>query len=195
MDRYIKRVSFMVTILAIISYIYFDRAIALYSVNEPKVIKDIFSFITNFGLSQYYLIPSLLLFFISLIYCNKKFANAFLYIFTTVALSGILSIILKVIFARYRPPKFINDHLYGFNWFDFGYIVNSFPSGHSITALSAYTAFALLIPRLKWLFLSLGVLIAISRVMVGVHYFSDILIGSLIGFLSSIYLYKKFYGG
>lgn len=181
-----------VLFIAIISYIFFDKTIATFFASNSCYVKDFISYFSKFGISKYYLIGSFLIF----ILCYRSFktlSKAALYIFVTTATSGIIIIIIKIVFARYRPPKFINEELYGFNWFDIGYIVNSFPSGHSATAFSVFVALALLLPKYRWFFLLFASLIAFSRVTIGVHYFSDILVGSLIGTLTSLYFYKKFY--
>jgi membrane-associated phospholipid phosphatase len=57
----------------------------------------------------------------------------------------------------------------------------SFPSGHSATAFAAATAVALVYPRLRAPILALAGLVALSRVYLGVHYWSDVLVGSLVG--------------
>ncbi len=191
----IFKVSILATmLLALISYFFLDKSIANYFANNHNL-KDIFSFITNFGLSEIYLIPSAVIFLIFLKF-NKRVSNSALYIFLSVAISGILSIVIKMIFARYRPPMLLgNEHLYGFSWFDFGYLVNSFPSGHSTTAFSAFIGFSLLFPKFKWLFYLFATLIAVSRVVLDVHFLSDILIGALLGTLTSYYLYYNYFKG
>jgi len=192
MKNYLRVTIFATLSIALISYFFFDKTLASYFASNPCCIKAFLSAFTDFGISTFYLISSFLIFILAKKY-NQKLSKDALYLFSSVAISGILVIIIKVIFARYRPPKFINEELYGFNWFDVGYIVNSFPSGHSTTAFSVFVSLAMLFPKYRWPFVIFASLIALSRVALGVHYFSDILVGSLLGTLVSLYLYSKFY--
>jgi undecaprenyl-diphosphatase len=57
----------------------------------------------------------------------------------------------------------------------------SFPSGHAATAFAAATAVGLLHPRLRVPLLALAGMVALSRVYLGVHFWSDVLVGSLLG--------------
>jgi undecaprenyl-diphosphatase len=57
----------------------------------------------------------------------------------------------------------------------------SFPSGHTLHAV-AFTLVALAYyPPLAWLLIPFTVLIALSRVVLGLHYPSDVLVGALLG--------------
>ncbi len=175
-------------ILGVISYNYFDRELALYFyANLTGVKEQIVEALTRAGESGYYLIGTIVLL---LVIRNKPFIKrGLILILASVAASGLITNILKVIFARYRP-RMLREDLYGFNWFDFGYAVNSFPSGHATTALSVYVALALLLPKYRYLFLLIGIIIAFTRVMLSLHFLSDILVGGIIGSFISIVLYQ-----
>jgi membrane-associated phospholipid phosphatase len=105
-------------------------------------------------------------------------------VFPLVALAATLSFFaassvnaaLKALFDRSRPPVAM----------DFDALVGvpgspSFPSGHAMTAFAVATALALLAPRLRWPVLGLAVVIAFSRVYLGVHYWLDVLVGAALG--------------
>jgi undecaprenyl-diphosphatase len=57
----------------------------------------------------------------------------------------------------------------------------SFPSGHSITAFAVAISLGLFYPYLLTALLALAFLIAASRIVLGMHFLSDVLAGSAIG--------------
>jgi undecaprenyl-diphosphatase len=61
--------------------------------------------------------------------------------------------------------------------------VGSMPSLHAANAFAAATVVALLVPRAGWVTLPLATLIAVSRVGVGVHWPSDVVVGAVYGSL------------
>jgi len=119
-----------------------------------------------------------------------------LYLVGTVFITGIVNQGLKLIFSRPRP---IDIDLVAAT----GY---SFPSGHTMMGVSFYGFLMFMMlnskcrPRTKWminsLLLFLIVNIAISRIYLGVHFFTDIVMSVLISsciLLVVTYVYSKFY--
>jgi undecaprenyl-diphosphatase len=65
----------------------------------------------------------------------------------------------------------------------------SFPSDHATAAFALAVAIFLYHRRAGWLMLAMATLVAVSRVLVGTHYPSDILAGALLGSLSACLIY------
>ena len=59
----------------------------------------------------------------------------------------------------------------------------SFPSGHTLHAVSFTAVLCMYLPALAWLLLPFTLLVALSRMVLGLHYPSDVLAGALIGAL------------
>jgi undecaprenyl-diphosphatase len=57
----------------------------------------------------------------------------------------------------------------------------SFPSGHTLHAVSFSILVIVAFPQLAWLCAPFAMLVAISRVVLGLHYPSDVLAGALLG--------------
>ena len=87
--------------------------------------------------------------------------------------------LLKPIFERMRPCHVLENvnllvHCGG------GYAM---PSAHSSSAFAQAIFFGMLIPRSRWYLILFALMIALSRVFVGVHYPFDITVGALLGSL------------
>lgn len=71
---------------------------------------------------------------------------------------------------------------------------SSFPSNHAVNCFAVATLLTWYYPPLTWIFYLIAALVGYSRIYVGVHYPSDILVGAIIGILiaaSIIRIYDK----
>ena len=61
----------------------------------------------------------------------------------------------------------------------------SFPSGHTMNAVNFAVLFCVFAPALFWLVVPFAILVALSRVILGMHYPTDVLVGAALGLLIS----------
>ena len=59
----------------------------------------------------------------------------------------------------------------------------SFPSGHTLHAVAFSTLLIASLPQLAGLLVAFTLLVALSRMILGLHYPSDVVIGALLGWL------------
>lgn len=110
---------------------------------------------------------------------DKKFI--ILFSFSFLVTFFLVDIFLKNIFLRPRPvqlTQLIQPILTCPKDF-------SFPSGHASTAFAAATIIAFFDKKRRWFYYLVAVLISYSRIYLGCHYFFDVFIGGLIGYLIS----------
>ncbi|MEB3206134.1 MAG: phosphatase PAP2 family protein [Vampirovibrionales bacterium] len=117
--------------------------------------------------------------------------NASLLSLISLLTSGLLVNALKILAGRHRPLHWLRDGVYGFEPLQgLMHNVNSFPSGHSQVAGCVTTSLCLLFPRFCGLWITLGSLIVISRVIELDHYPSDVVAGSALGVAMTLWIYR-----
>jgi membrane-associated phospholipid phosphatase len=170
----------------------FDNAVIAYVIahTSPLLIKVMLA-VTFFGSSQF-LLPAYILLIALLIWKNKK---AIATDISIIAISSTLVMfLLKVYFKRHRPSSTLVKTIVGY----------SFPSGHSVSSfifcsILAYLLWKTNISSFKKYTLSLLLLlctiaIGLSRVILMVHFATDVIAGFCFGIawvLSSFWAIKK----
>jgi undecaprenyl-diphosphatase len=164
--------------------------------NLPEPAIDFFRWVTRFGKSDWILISTGLFLILMLSLdagMRAKRARArrmmrslaAFYVFASVAIAGIVANLSKYVIGRARPKLFTDAGSFSFDFLSFEADWASFPSGHATTGMALGLSLALLFPRFRWVFLTLGFWIAVSRLFVGAHYPSDVLAGGLLGALTA----------
>ncbi|WP_230659855.1 phosphatase PAP2 family protein [Psychrobacter sp. I-STPA10] len=102
---------------------------------------------------------------------------------TLVSLSGLIIYkLLKIKTVRPRPYQVHQVIILGERPLD----VFSFPSGHTLQAVLFTATLGSYYPSLLWIMLPFMLLVAISRMVLGLHYPTDVLIGAMIGYVLSL---------
>lgn len=84
--------------------------------------------------------------------------------------------------ARLRPADFVEG---GFQLTVPALDKYSFPSGHTLHAVAFAIVLTAYMPVLGWILVPFAVLVAMSRVVLGLHYPTDVLAGAFLGSLLS----------
>lgn len=186
---------FATLLFCAISFFLFDKPLTLFFQQfNTGLWHRVWKTITTAGQSEWYLVAGLLL-FAGFWKWNRQHSMKGLFLFSTVAASGLAADLIKVILGRARPKLFLQQGIYGFDFFHWHveHAWTSFPSGHSATALSVALTLSLLYPRFRAAFLAGAMLIAVSRVVLCQHYLSDIVAGSALGAATVVLLYQRYF--
>jgi len=122
--------------------------------------------------------------FFSNIYGRVKNSYAFM-VFASVFLASFVGIILKVLIGRARPVFYEALGMTGFYPFARDWAFHSMPSGHTMASFAGLVMIGMLVPRAKWFTWTLAVVIGVSRVCVGAHWPSDVILGAFIGMIAA----------
>lgn len=198
---------FLFLSVEILLFFYVDRSLSIYlhDVDRDNArLIDFFRAYTDFGKSQWYLWPSGLGGLICIGLLNSSnlsdglrekvstIGKQLVFFFSCVALSGIITDLIKPIIGRARPVLWEHEKIYGLSPFSFHATWNSMPSGHATTAITLAVVLTLLVPRGRLIWWGIGIALAGSRVMVNAHYLSDILAGSCVAIITVYGLDKVF---
>ena len=179
-----------------------DVAASRGSIGWPEEWRAPFFFITDYGLSDWVLIPSLALAIVFALVrlplqglwrrAVGELAMLSTFVFIGVGAPGLITNLFNRIVGRGRPVEFEAVGAFSFQNIFNDWTFQSFPSGHSATAVAMAFVIGYLWPRAFMEFLVVGVVVAISRVPVGAHYPTDVLAGCVIGMLGA-YLVRNIF--
>jgi membrane-associated phospholipid phosphatase len=185
------------TAVLVAALIPFDPILSEHAQGLPRAVVAFSARITDFGTFRWMLYGSglavILAYGISRVSTRETVAGKagaggrlMLYFFLTIGTTSVLVHVLKLIIGRARPELFAEHGAYSLTPFAYDDLYSSFPSGHSAAVGAFFGAFAMLVPRLRPLFLLGALTIGVSRVILGAHYPSDVAAGLLLGLWTAI---------
>jgi len=188
-----------------IAIAFVDRPVALIFHQASPPVADAFRAVTRFGVSTYYLIGTAALtlaFWLVGRLGEGRWATRLgaaavvpLFLFLSIAVSGLITDLLKVVFGRARPKLLFANETFGFDWWGTKADFWSFPSGHATTVVAIAAALYCLWPRFLPLYIGFAVLVSLSRAVVGAHYVSDVIAATFIAIATTAYLRHVFERG
>jgi len=119
-------------------------------------------------------------------------ANRALFVLVAATAPALSTDLLKVAFARSRPSLFLEQGLYAFRFFHNAPEFASFPSEHATVVSAMAAALSVLFPAYRSTFFLLALVIAACRLVLAVHYLSDVLAGFVVGICFVVILQVAF---
>jgi len=141
------------------------------------VLNDFFIGITFFS-------SSIIFIFLTVLFMQKNKKKWLLPLWLTMLVSVIISFLLKVSVQRMRPYQTeLISILPGFESLAHTVWNFSFPSFQTMLVFSAVPFLSKEFPRFRYVWIIFASLVALSRVYLGLHFLSDVILGGLIGYL------------
>ena len=192
--------GFVAVVLVLLSL---DHVLSVAAHAQPAEVMTFFTEVTRWGESDWLLIPSGALLAIAALCAwllpRRMIKLAFFeltalcaLVFVGVGLPSLVANIVKRIVGRGRPEVFDSVGTLAFHPIINDFFYQSFPSGHTTTAFSAAMVLGFLAPRwFGWALLGAAA-IGASRLVLGVHYPTDVCCGMVLGTLGA-YAVRNFF--
>lgn len=186
-EQVLLAVSLILVGLLIVDPFMFEQSKAL----APGV-RKFFRTITDVGKSNWMLIPTGAAIALAFVLRNRYgglrnvaayglIASTIGFVFVSVGGAGLIANLAKNIIGRARPKLFETAGPLDFELFAFDPDYASLPSGHATNIFALATVIAILWPRGRVLLYTLAAWIAASRVLIGEHYVTDVVLGAILG--------------
>lgn len=155
-------------------------------------VNQVFRTIGRLGKSDMYIIAALIVYIVSLIGLHRgwlcplkagfdRLARCAMLVVATMAIGGLITLVLKKVVARARPEVLIEQGYYGLvEPLTKGGAYNSFPSSHTLTAFGVAAAIGEIAPRWRVPALLVATLVAVSRLINRAHFLTDVLAAAAI---------------
>jgi undecaprenyl-diphosphatase len=175
-------------IILIVASLYFDN----YLVKGISFLRN--GLLDEFFLGITFVSSEIIIFFVltSLFLRKEEKRKWIIPLWACLGISALISFILKITIQRERPfqlgivPLIQNLQSASYSIWNF-----SFPSFQSMLVFCAIPILSEQFPKLKKFWIAFAVLVAFSRVYFGVHFFSDVIAGGLIGYLIGMIIVKE----
>jgi len=174
----------VLAVLALLAAFFLDQsATAWISTHSSPELKRVMRMVSRVGDWPAHAIAGAIGIAIAFAVGNKTWMRIFLAMLLALALAGVTSSTIKISTGRARPSVKTEAH---WNGPQSSSKYHAFPSGHTGSSTAFFVALFLARKRLGAPLLLIPILIALSRMIVGAHYLSDVTFAAILGVICAL---------
>jgi undecaprenyl-diphosphatase len=173
-----------VALMALVAAFFLDHAAAAwFGEHSSPELKKVMQTVSRVGDWPTHFIAGLIGIAIAFVAKSKMWMRIFLAMLVALALAGLTGRAVKLATGRARPSVKTEAH---WNGPRFSSKYHAFPSGHTASSTAFFVALFLKRKKIGVPLLLIPVLIAVSRMVVGAHYLSDVIFAAILGVLCAV---------
>ena len=173
-----------VAVIALVTALSLDQAAAAWiGAHSSPELKRVMQTVSRVGDWPAHVIAGLLGIAIAFVTKSKTWMRIFLAMLVALALAGVTARVVKLATGRARPSVKTEAH---WNGPRYSSKYHAFPSGHTASSTAFFVALFLKRKKIGAPLLLIPVLIAISRMVVGAHYLSDVTFAAILGVICAV---------
>ena len=174
----------VVAVIALVAAFFLDHAAAAWiGAHSSPELKRVMQTVSRVGDWPAHVIAGLLGIAIAFVMKSKTWMRIFLAMLVALALAGVTARVVKLATGRARPSVKTEAH---WNGPRFSSKYHAFPSGHTASSTAFFVALFLKRKKIGAPLLLIPVLIALSRMVVGAHYLSDVTFAAILGVICAV---------
>jgi membrane-associated phospholipid phosphatase len=174
----------VMALFALIAAFFLDHAAAAWiGAHSSPELKRAMQTVSRVGDWPAHVIAGLLGIAIAFVMKRKTWMRIFLAMLVALALAGVSGRVVKLATGRARPSVKTEAH---WNGPRYSSKYHAFPSGHTASSTAFFVALFLKRKKIGAPLLLIPVLIALSRMVVGAHYLSDVTFAAILGVICAV---------
>jgi membrane-associated phospholipid phosphatase len=171
-------------VIALIAAFLLDQATANWiTTHSSPELKQVMRIVSRVGDWPAHAIAGAIGFAIAFVVGSKAWMRIFLAMLIALALAGVTTRAIKITTGRARPSVKTEAQ---WNGPQFRSKFHAFPSGHTASSTAFFVALFLARKKIGAPLLLIPILIAISRLIVGAHYLSDVTFAAILGVICAL---------
>jgi membrane-associated phospholipid phosphatase len=171
-------------LLAVVAAFFLDQSIAIWiNAHSSPQLKQVMRMVSRVGDWPAHAIAGTIGIAIAFVTKSKVWVRIFLAMLIALALAGVTTRAIKIATGRARPSVKTEAH---WNGPQFSSKYHAFPSGHTASSTAFFVALFLARKKISAPLLLIPILIALSRMIVGAHYLSDVIFAAILGVICAL---------